>query len=167
MSQFISQALIAFKKHAENISFLDAVKKIDMHEEYKKTNKKYEFYELVSNLFVKEEYSSLKEELKKHLYIRDHVHTLYTNNTFKDCKKLYGRLTLEIVDDISKNLVSFFNAGDGVKQKDSGSYNYLFYGIPGAGKTELILNIIKKINESIDIEYFSITNADIHSCNDV
>ena len=71
MSQFISQALIAFKKHAENISFLDAVKKIDMHEEYKKTNKKYEFYELVSNLFVKEEYSSLKEELKKRDYNDD------------------------------------------------------------------------------------------------
>lgn len=158
---FIQEMILVFKEKGCNISLEDAIINTQKYQ-YLEEHNKYKFYQLVQSVF--NENIVLQKSMQRYLNIREHSSKTYTKeDTSFEADTLYGDETLKIVDEISSTIINKFE----LEKASQECSNFLLYGEPGIGKTQILKNVIAKVIKRIDIEYIEIRNIDIETTNDV
>lgn len=131
-------------------------------------HKKYYFYSLLKKLFEnfdekdKGKGENILNNFKMRFNIIDFIPVIYNKTKNIKTVKLYGYE--KFIEEKVSSIKEYFAFNKSEKSEKSESYlvmNYIFYGIPGTGKTEFIKNIVHQVAEAEEILFFEIKNADL------
>jgi hypothetical protein len=156
-----------FQDNGYSISLIDAVKETEEWKAALQENNLYPFYSFLTTLlFTQPGDEDAKRLIQHNLGIREHIGVDYKQGTlFPGTIGLWGDQSNVCCRGYYQEIDDYFNNNTKDPKKNC---NFVFYGIPGVGKSQMVRNIIiRLIYRRDDVTVFEISNTAIASLADV
>jgi hypothetical protein len=156
-----------FHDNGYSICLLDAVRETEEWKAGLKENNTYALYSfLTTMLFTQPGDEDAKRLIQRNLGIREHIGVDYNKGTlFTGTIELSGEQSVDFYKHYYQEIDAYFNNNN---KNPKNNCNFVFYGIPGVGKTQTVRNTINMLTiQRDDVTVFEISNAAIASLADV